>query len=139
MLGSLWFRGNVLVYLEGEKALLPILVQPPHQMEYLIGAEYTGLIIKDFRMGPNLAAAQVINGNKDFDFSSHFNQPAFAEVSEENGTLQINLYETDVDNDYPILWLGVIRDGKMPVQNVIWEVLRPASQKDVAFAALVMD
>jgi len=133
------YEGNVSVYLEGQKALLPVEVNSPDEMTYFIGAEQTNLIIKDFRRNPNQVAERVIAGEEGLDFAEIFNQPAWVrvEVIEETGALEINMHETQAEVNFPVLWLGVIRDGKMPVQNIEWEVLRPTDMSATAFAALV--
>jgi len=133
-----FFKGNVRVYLEGEQALVPVELHPPDEMKYFIGAEQTHLIIKDFRKNPNQAAQKAIAGETGTEFADVFNQPAWVEVSENAGALEIDMREeTAKPGERPILWLGVIRDGKMPVHKLAWEVLRPTSETAIAFAALV--
>ena len=127
------------MYLEGKKALLPLIVDSPDAHSYFIGSKKTKLIIKDYRRDPNLAAQQVLSGNKELDFADVFNKPAWVEVHEVDDYLEIRLYEVLTQGDFPILWLGVNRDGKMPVHKLEWEILRPVRKSVTAFAALVLN
>jgi hypothetical protein len=134
------YKGNVQVYLQGQKALLPISL-PVNQDEinYYIGAESAHLIINDHRKVSNSAAQQVLSGEQGIKFSQHFNQPALIEISKEKNKVTIDLREAENENNPTVLWIGVIHNGTMPVHRITWQVLKPIDQSSVAFAAIVED
>ena len=135
------YQGNVNIYLEGQRALLPIThLEESDNMAYFIGSDNTRLLVRDFRKTPNDVAKQVLSGDNSVEFADVFNQAAWLEVQEQNGNVEFNIHESYDKGDFPILWLGVIRAGKMPVHNIAWEVLRPLDDEaSVAFAVLVQN
>ena len=75
------YRGNVQIYLQGEKALLPVASGNRNgQVSYFIGSKKSKLLIRDFRREP-LHAAHASAGVEGAEFADAFNQPAYAEVS----------------------------------------------------------
>jgi hypothetical protein len=58
-------------------------------------------------------------------------------VNLDKNELEIELHESKNPRGGNTLWLGVLDDNEMSVQEVEWEVLRPISKKRTAFAALV--
>ncbi len=131
------FEGKTHVYLEGKGALLPIEVAE-NSITYFIGSEITQLQVMDFRHDPVQAVQRFLEGETDINFAEIFNQSADVVIkTKDNVTLEIELHENSHRGDFPTLWLGVIRDGKMPAHDLYWEILRPVSEEVTAFAALV--
>lgn len=136
------FQGDVQIYLQGQNALIPFGEICKDQMTYFIGSKRSGIIIRDFRQNPILAAQRALSGLDGTEFADIFNQPAYAEIffSDEINKIEIieiNLYPTTKKGDFPVLWIGVIDDLLMPILDTEWELLRPISSKKVAFAAMV--
>ena len=137
------YRGNVQIYLQGERALLPVASKNRNdQIAYFIGSKKSKLLIRDFRREPIHAAHHANAGLDGSEFAHAFNQPAYAEVSiSERGNepekIEINLRPTKKSDDFPVLWLGVLNDAMMPMLDIEWEILRPISSKKVAFTAMV--
>ena len=135
------YQGNVQIYLQGEKALLPIGSERTDQIAYFIGSKKSKLLIRDFRKKPILAAHRGQAGIDGAEFADAFNQPAYAEVSIAKGSepekIEINLRPTDEREDFPVLWLGIMNDLMMPMLDIEWEILRPISVEKVAFTAMV--
>src|SRR6185503_7048326 len=125
------YRGNVQLYLQGEKALLPVASKNRNsQISYFIGSKKSKLLIRDFRKGPIHAAHHDRSGLEGSEFADAFNQPAYAEVSvsergDEPEKIEINLRPTSKSDDFPVLWLGVLNDAMMPMLDIEWEILRP--------------
>jgi hypothetical protein len=138
-----FYRGNVQIYLQGEKALLPVASKNRNgQITYFIGSKKSKLLIRDFRREPILAAHHADSGLEGSEFADAFNQPAYAEVSiSERGSepekIEINLRPTDKSEDFPVLWLGVLNDAMMPMLDIEWEILRPINAEKIAFTAMV--
>ena len=138
-----FYRGNVQIYLQGEKALLPVASKNRNrQVTYFIGSKKSKLLIRDYRKEPILAAHHADSGLEGAEFADAFNQPAFAEVSisERGGEpekIEINLRPTDKSEDFPVLWLGVLSDAMMPMLDIEWEILRPINAEKIAFTAMV--
>jgi hypothetical protein len=130
------FEGQVHVYLEGQK-VLELTSVTEDEMIYYLGSKHTNLIIKDFRREPNFAARQILDGNDEVSFADTFNQPAKIKIQDFQGKVEITMLECKTNQELPTLWMGVIRDGTMPVHRIDWEVLRPVDQFSTAFAALV--
>lgn len=135
------YQGNVQIYLQGEKALLPTGSDREDQVAYFIGSKKSKLLIRDFRKRPILAAQRGQSGIEGTEFANAFNQPAYAEVSIATGSepekIEINLRPTDEREDFPVLWLGIMNDLMMPMLDIEWEILRPISMEKVAFTAMV--
>jgi len=137
-----FYRGNVQIYLQGEKALLPIVSKHREgQISYFIGSKKSKLLIRDFRREP-IHAAHASAGLDGSEFADAFNQPAYAEVSiSERGNeperIEINLRPTNKSDDFPVLWLGVLNDAMMPMLDIEWEILRPINAEKIAFTAMV--
>ena len=136
------YRGNVQIYLQGEKALLPIASKNRNgQIAYFIGSKKSKLLIRDFRREP-IHAAHASAGLEGSEFADAFNQPAYAEVSisERGGEpekIEINLRPPNKSDDFPVLWLGVLNDAMMPMLDIEWEILRPINAEKIAFTAMV--
>jgi hypothetical protein len=135
------YQGNVQIYLQGERALLPAGLDREDQVAYFIGSKKSKLLIRDFRKRPILAAHRGQSGIDGTEFANAFNQPAYAEVSIAKGSepekIEINLRPTDEREDFPVLWLGIMNDLMMPMLDIEWEILRPISMEKVAFTAMV--
>jgi len=136
------YRGNVQIYLQGEKALLRVNSSYEDQIAYFIGSRKSKLLIRDFREEPILAAHHTSAGIEGTEFANAFNQPAYAEVSiadkgSEPEKVEINLRPAEESEDFPVLWLGVKNDLLMPMLDIEWEFLRPISVEKVAFTAMV--
>jgi hypothetical protein len=135
------YQGNVQIYLQGERALLPAGLDREDQVAYFIGSKKSKLLIRDFRKRPILAAHRGQAGIDGTEFANAFNQPAYAEVSIAKGSepekIEINLRPTDEREDFPVLWLGIMNDLMMPMLDIEWEILRPISMEKVAFTAMV--
>ena len=139
---NLLYRGNVHIYLQGQRALLPIHTLREESMSYFIGSKKSKLILRDFREESILAAHRTPAGIESTAFADAFNQPAYAEVSiadqgVEAEKVEINLRPTEKSEDFPVLWLGVKNDAMMPMLDIEWEILRPISLEKVAFTAMV--
>jgi len=138
---NMLYQGNVQIYLQGEKALLPTGSERMDQITYFIGSKKSKLLIRDFRKRPILAAQRGQAGIDGTEFADAFNQPAYAEVSIAKGSepekIEINLRPTEEREDFPVLWLGIINDLMMPMLDIEWEILRPISMEKVAFTAMV--
>ena len=136
------YRGNVQIYLQGEKALLPVASKTRDgQVSYFIGSKKSKLLIRDYRREP-IHAAHASAGLEGTEFADAFNQPAYAEVSiSEKGSepekIEINLRPTNKRDDFPVLWLGVLNDAMMPMLDIEWEILRPINAEKIAFTAMV--
>ena len=136
------YRGNVQIYLQGEKALLPVASKNRNgQVAYFIGSKKSKLLIRDFRREP-LHATHASAGLEGSEFADAFNQPAYAEVSisekgREPEKIEINLRPTSKSDDFPVLWLGVLNDAMMPMLDIEWEILRPINSEKIAFTAMV--
>ena len=136
------YKGNVQIYLQGEKALLPVASKRENQIAYFIGSKKSKLLIRDFRREPIHAAHHARTGLEGSEFADAFNQPAYAEVSvSERGNepekIEINLRPTSNSDDFPVLWLGVLNDAMMPMLDIEWEILRPINAEKIAFTAMV--
>jgi hypothetical protein len=137
------YRGNVQIYLQGEKALLPVASKNRDgQIAYFIGSKKSKLLIRDFRREPIHAAHHARSGLEGTEFADAFNQPAYAEVSVSDGgnepeKIEINLRPTNKRDDFPVLWLGVLNDAMMPMLDIEWEILRPINSEKIAFTAMV--
>ena len=139
---NILYQGNVQIYLQGEKALLPTGSGREDQVAYFIGSKKSKLLIRDFRKRPILAAHRGQSGIEGTEFADAFNQPAYAEVSiaEKSGEpekIEINLRPTDEREDFPVLWLGIMNDLMMPMLDIEWEILRPINPEKIAFTAMV--
>jgi hypothetical protein len=133
------FQGNTNVYLQGMKALKALQVSPTERVSFAIGTERSNIFVKDVRKNTLSAVEQILSGNDTIDFADIFNMPAWVEILERNDAIQIDMSECPSQGDFPTLWLGVIRNGRMPVHNVSWEVLKPVENNTTAFAAIARD
>lgn len=136
------YRGNVQIYLQGQRALLPVDSHRNDQVAYFIGSKKSKLLVRDFREEPILAAQRAPLGIEAAEFAAAFNQPAYAEVAmdvlgEEPEQVEIQLRPAENNKDSPVLWLGVKNDALMPMLDIEWEILRPISSKKIAFTAMV--
>lgn len=136
------YKGNVQIYLQGEKALLPVASNRQGQVSYFIGSKKSRLLIRDFRREPLHAVRHTKSGLDGSEFVEAFNQPAYAEVTiagkgEEPERIEINLRPTNNSDDFPVLWLGVLSDSMMPMLDIEWEILRPINAEKIAFTAMV--
>lgn len=139
---TILYQGNVQIYLQGEKALLPTASGRDDQIAYFIGSKKSKLLIRDFRKRPMLAAQRGHSGIEGVEFANAFNQPAYVEVSiagkgSEPEKIEINLRPTDEREDFPVLWLGIMNDLMMPMLDIEWEILRPINPEKIAFTAMV--
>ncbi|HEY5730129.1 MAG TPA: hypothetical protein VIS72_08765 [Anaerolineales bacterium] len=133
------YRGNVRVYLQGMGALQPVNIGNSEYHIYYVGTEESSIIIKDHRHEPNQAALAKLENRFEGEFADVFNQPAEVEILENEGKVEIEMLPGKQDAESPILWMGVIFDGKMSVHNITWETLKPISANVTAFAVLVND
>lgn len=133
------YQGNARVYLQGRGALQPTNVGSSECYTYFVGTEASAIKIKDYRQEPNRAAAAKIENRLEGEFADVFNQPAEIEIKKEDGVVEITMRPGKQDNISPMLWMGVIYDGKMPVHKITWEVLKPIEDNATAFAVLVDD
>ncbi|MDL1911737.1 hypothetical protein FBQ81_13775 [Chloroflexi bacterium CFX6] len=134
---TLVYRGNARIYLQGKGALQPVDISDINCYTYFVGSVESSIKLLDFRYDPNKAAEARLNNRLDREFADIFNQPAEVDISEKNGNVEIELKLGRQDNESPILWIGVIDDGKMPVHKIAWETLKPIQGGAIAFAALV--
>jgi hypothetical protein len=132
------FQGNVNLYLQGDSALLPLVLEDS-QMISVIGAEDTDIVLRDYRKKPIQAAKKLREGFQNINFAKAFNQPGWAEVRYDgyNECLEIDIYEDRSPVKFPILWMGVIENGLLPAYKVMWEVYKPLPNNRTAFAALI--
>lgn len=133
------YSGNARVYLQGKGALQPLDTSSSEFHTYYVGTEESSIIIKDCRPEPVRAAKATLENNIEVEFADIFNQPAEVEISEKDGNVEIKMQPGKQDDMSPILWMGVIDDGKMPVHNITWEALKPIRGDSTAFAILVND
>ncbi|RPJ26925.1 MAG: hypothetical protein EHM33_09880 [Chloroflexi bacterium] len=133
------YSGNARVYLEGKGALQPVDVSDPNCYTYFVGSVESAIKIKDFRPEPIHAAEAKIQNKLVGEFADVFNQPAEIEIIEEDENIEIAMRPGKQDSVSPILWMGVIYDGKMPVHKITWEALKPIRDDATAFAVLVSD
>ena len=136
------YRGNVHIHLQGQNALLPIHSRREDQITCFIGSKSSKLLIRDSRLEPVMAAHHDPSGVKGSEFAVAFNQPAYVEVSVaaldgEPEKIEIRLRPANINEDCPVLWLGVKNDALMPMLNIEWEIMRPISVEKVAFTAMV--
>lgn len=136
---NILYEGTVSVYLQGENALLPTEVSD-EQITYYVGSEETRLQVIDYRHESLSAANRVIRGENGFEFADIFNQSAQAKVKlEHDDMLEIELFETPDNREYPILWLGILEDNLMPNYDTEWEFLRPFDSGSTAIAVLIQE
>lgn len=133
------FRGNARVYLQGKGALQPIDTSSSNFHTYYVGTEESSIVVKDHRQEPVQAAKAELEERTQGVFADIFNQPAVVEISDNDGNIEIEMLSGKQDDDAPILWMGVIYDGKMPVHNIFWETLKPIRENATAFAVLIND
>lgn len=131
------YRGNARVYLQGKGALQPVDISDSNCYTYFVGSAESSIKLLDFRHEPNQAAEAKLENRLNGEFADIFNQPAEVDISEKNGNVEIELKPGKQNNESPILWIGVINDGKMPVHKIAWETLKPIQGGTIAFAALV--
>ncbi len=133
------YEGNVRVYLQGKGALLPYGRLDQKNISYFLGSRRSSILLKDFRQKPAHAARHILSGNNSIEFADVFNEPAWVQVytNPDKDELEIELHESKSAKGKNTLWLGVLDDNEMSVQEVEWEVLRPIGKKRTAFAVLV--
>ena len=134
------FSDRVQVYLQGLDALQPFNNLVSTVRKYYIGSETTNMIINDHRIAPILAADEAMSGENVEKFPEVFNQPAYAEIRNASDIVEVDLYEaTDDYEGSMILWLGVIRDGRLPIHYLPWYTFRLMEDDGIAFVAIVDD
>jgi hypothetical protein len=133
------YQGNTRVYLQGEKALQALHVKSAENVSFVVGSEQSRIFIEDNRKSSIETAEQILSGNQTVDFADIFNNQARVEILQMEKGIQINLSDSLAPGNLPTLWLGVIHDGRMPVHDVSWEILKPIGSTDTAFAAIVKD
>ena len=132
-----FFEGPANIFLEGEGALWPLQILDYEKICYAVGASDTPIIINDYRASAIRAAYNAVDEQGQQEFADIFNQPSWIQVSEGADQVEIDLKELIHENSMSTLWLGVIHDMTMPVQPVVWQILKPVGKKSVAFAALI--
>jgi hypothetical protein len=135
------YEGNVCVYLQGKGALLPHGRLDQKNISYFLGSRRSSILLKDFRHKPIHAARHILSGKNGIEFADIFNEPAWVQVytNLDKNELEIELHESKTAKGGNTLWLGVLDDNEMSVQEAEWEVLRPISKKRTAFAVLVKE
>jgi hypothetical protein len=133
------FKGNAQIYLQGFDALLPAELQNSNQMKFYLGSENSRLQVTDFRKEPMRMAKRVLDGEDIQTFADIFNQPAWVEVkvNQSSDDVNIELYDDTTNVEYPILWMGVLTDNRLPAFDLDWEFFRILDQSRTAFAAMV--
>jgi hypothetical protein len=133
------YEGNARVYLQGKGALQPIATKDIDCYTYFIGTETSSIQIKDYRTEVNQVAKAALEKRFNGEFADIFNEPARIEIFEAEGIIEIKMHPGQSDSTSPILWMGVIYDGKMPAHEITWESLKPIEGNAIAFAVLVDD
>ena len=139
MSAKLLYKGNVHIYLQGKNALLPQNNTDNPPIFYSIGSRKSLLTITDYRIEPVQAALHILSGKNGFEFADILNQPAWVEIygKIDGEGLDIELHESASDKYEGILWLGILDNNEMTLQNIEWEVFRSIKTNLTAFAALV--
>ena len=132
------FQGNSDIYLQGRDALEPV-NGTAGCMTYFVGSAHSKIRVRDHREKSIRAAIDTLNGrDREADlFADIFNQPGWVKIQSAEERVEIDIHEGQTNEDSPTLWLGVIHDGKMAVNDIVWEVLKPVSRSQIAFAALI--
>lgn len=133
------YKGNVQIYLQGQNALISVDSTSEGKITYFVGSRNSKLLIRDFRKDPVLAAQRALSGLDGAEFASIFNQPAQIEIKEDQDHVQIDLHESSENDVNTMLWLGVTKDGNIPVHYMLWEKFTNIDDATLAFAALVND
>lgn len=136
---NLLYRGPAQVYLQGQDALFPTEVEHRNYIEYVVGSPDGMIQLTDLRPPSMAAARHLLAGRNGIEFADFFNRPAWVEAREVGNGVSIEMYEVQTNDTAPILWLGVLEDGRMPVHEIDWEVFDPVESPRVAFAALVRE
>jgi hypothetical protein len=128
---------NTKVYLQGLKALKACKFEPSEEVSFVVGSDQSNIIVQDNRKNTLDAVEQILSGDKTVDFAEAFNLPAQVEIDDSEEVVQIKMSECPSKGYSQTLWLGVIRNQRMPVHEVAWEILRPLEKNATAFAAIV--
>jgi hypothetical protein len=132
------YQGGAAIYLQGLNALELAASENEHShMSYFVGSPESTIQVNDYRASSQSAAERALGGEGAFEFADVFNQPAWVMIKENQEATEIEIRDGEEMKDKPLLWLGVIDDGLMPVQEILWENLRALNDDRVAFAALV--
>ncbi len=126
------------VYLQGRGALEPTGGGSLERMTYYVASPTSHIRVQDFRPNPNRVARQVLQGDDSETFADAFSQPAQVEIHHRADGIDIDLHEPKSNGDGRTLWLGVLEGDRWPVHSTEWEVLKPVSETEIAFAALVV-
>ena len=129
------YKGNANIYLQGLGALEPITTQS-NLMEYFVAYPESKILVRDFRKNVAELANKILEGDN-ANFPEIFSQPAWIEIRSTKDAAEILIKDGINENHEKTLWLGVIRDSKMSVQDVDWEIIKSVNDNEFAFAALV--
>ncbi|MFT3892754.1 MAG: hypothetical protein QM730_14075 [Anaerolineales bacterium] len=138
-MNELLFSQTAQIYLQGKDALQPLEITPDNAWRYFLGSESTNLTVRDHRQAAVMAASQAVQGYKLEQFTQLFSQPAFVEIREHSGAIEIDLFEPNELEGNATLWLGVIHDHLLPIHYMPWHIFVPIEDDKVAFAAIVED
>jgi hypothetical protein len=141
---NLLYRGPAQVYLQGQDALFPIHAEHRNYIEYVVGSPEGMIRLADLRPPSVAAARHLMAGRNGIELAAFFNRPAWVEARELGNGVSIELYEAETDErqpfaETPVLWLGVLEDGRMPSYRIAWEALDALEAPRLAFAALVLE
>ena len=142
------FEGNTKVYLQGQGALSRYGKLSRKLTRFHVANQKTRIVVRDYRPKPVEAVYQIVaNGDQQIKFSEQFNLPAWVKIRKNSHGISIEMHDeqkndgvlsTELGTD-ALLWLGVIRDGTMPVHRITWHVFKPISESGTAFVALVQN
>jgi hypothetical protein len=137
---KLIYQGSASIYLQGLNALEATLSDNDNShMSYFVGSPESTIQVNDYRTSSRSAAKRALGGEEVFEFANVFNQPAWVMIKQDQEATEIEIREGEEMEEKPLLWLGVIDDGLMAVQDILWENLRALNDDRVAFAALVKE
>jgi hypothetical protein len=133
------YQGGAAIYLQGLNALEVASSANKHShMSFFVGSPESAIQVNDYRESSRSAAQKALSGQDIFGFADIFNQPAWIEINEDPETTEIEIRDGEGMGNNTLLWLGVIDDGEMSVQEIIWENLRALDDDRIAFVALVV-
>jgi hypothetical protein len=130
------YQGEVDIYLQGQDALEPT-IAPPALMAYYVGCPSSKILVKDHRNRVAEAARLALSGIDEEKFANVFNEHAWVDIRSTDDQAEIEIFDGRGKGDVPVLWLGVISDGKMGAYDVDWEIIKPLGGTQFAFAAIV--
>lgn len=131
------FTGDVRIYLEGRNALLPLDSRSEKKMSYFIGSPASAILINDHRRVSIEAARRALSGIDIYEFADSFNLPAKVNIRANPNSTEIDLFDGFEEDGQRILWMGIIDNNEMGVHDIEWEILKPISPSEIAFAAIV--